>query len=342
VEFSADGKLLISSGIDGTIRRWPLSAEAGVTQLVLHDWGHKVEGVVSSSDVSADGRFVVTTGGEIDVHVIPVKGGPPKTFRGFEPRVLRAAISPDGRILAVPGTVDGHEFLRIWDVETGADSAYNISDVFTSTTTRWMIELEFSGDGTLLLSDGRELVRWDPDSGDHFVLGDVVGEFACSSDESILVSRTRIDRPDDDRATVRNLHTGDVIPLASHGLGVMAVAIDPTGTIAVTANRDGFIRVGKATGETPHHLMSNQGIPSSLAVSPDGRWIASGGTDGTIRLWPMPDLSKPPIHGLPHGEFLTKLKSLTNLRVVPDPDLPGSQIVSAAAPFPGWETVPSW
>jgi len=38
-----------------------------------------------------------------------------------------------------------------------------------------------------------------------------------------------------------------------------------------------------------------------------------------FRLRPMPDLSKPPLHTLPHDELIAKLKSLTNLRAVPDP-----------------------
>jgi WD40 repeat protein len=58
----------------------------------------------------------------------------------------------------------------------------------------------------------------------------------------------------------------------------------------------------------------------SLAFSPDGRWIAStAGND--IRLWPMPDLSKPPLHTLPHDELLAKLKP-DERRVVEDPAAP--------------------
>ena len=55
----------------------------------------------------------------------------------------------------------------------------------------------------------------------------------------------------------------------------------------------------------------------------------------------MPDLSKPPLHTLPHDEFIAKLKTLTNLRVVRDEGSSTGWKVSHD-PFPGWKTVPRW
>ena len=92
--------------------------------------------------------------------------------------------------------------------------------------------------------------------------------------------------------------------------------------------------------ETPT-LLGHGGVVEAVAVSPDGRVIASGSNDGTIRLWPMPDLHRPPLHDLPRAEFLARLRSLTNLRVVRDPEDPDGYRV-AAGPFPGWQTAPEW
>jgi len=55
----------------------------------------------------------------------------------------------------------------------------------------------------------------------------------------------------------------------------------------------------------------------------------------------MPDFSKPPLHTLPREELIVKLKSLTNVRVVRDPESPTGWDTEIG-PFPGWETVPSW
>jgi WD40 repeat protein len=70
-------------------------------------------------------------------------------------------------------------------------------------------------------------------------------------------------------------------------------------------------------------------------------WIASGSEDGTIRLWPMPDLSKPPLHTLPHNALLAKLKSLTNVRAVRDPSSHTGWKLEMGS-FPGWKDVPTW
>jgi WD40 repeat protein len=138
--------------------------------------------------------------------------------------------------------------------------------------------------------------------------------------------------------------------------------LDPTGRLVLSRNVRGLVGVASARGGEPHLLLGQggrglavaspegqgtadllvgQGGLGPVAVSPDGQWVASGGEDGTIRLWPMPDLSKPPLHTLPHDELLARLRSLTNLQAVRDPDAPTGWRIEAG-PFAGWEKVPEW
>jgi len=48
-----------------------------------------------------------------------------------------------------------------------------------------------------------------------------------------------------------------------------------------------------------------------------------------------------PFHTLPYGEFIARLQALTNYRVVSDGGSPNGYRLDIA-PFPGWETLPSW
>ena len=89
-----------------------------------------------------------------------------------------------------------------------------------------------------------------------------------------------------------------------------------------------------------HLLLGHDGPVRALAVSPDARWIASA-SGNDVRLWPVPDLSRPPLHTLAHDELMAKLHALTNLQVVEDATAPTGYKLEIG-PFPGWQDVPTW
>ena len=128
--------------------------------------------------------------------------------------------------------------------------------------------------------------------------------------------------------------------VSSHGGGVTAVAIDAAGRTLVTGDEQGAVRVGLADGSEPHRLCCHAGGVSTVAVAPDGKWVASA-SGSEIRLWPMPDVTKPPLHTLPYEELMAKLRALTNLQVVEDPASPTGYKLDIG-PFPGWKDVPAW
>jgi len=138
-----------------------------------------------------------------------------------------------------------------------------------------------------------------------------------------------------------DLVTGEVRELPVFGEGSHSFVIDGSGTVLATCDDHGIIQVGRVLGETPHLLLGHEGAVTDLAISPNGRWIASRGEDHTLRLWPVPDLDQPPLHTLPHDDLIAKLQSLTNLRAVRDPESSTGWSIELG-PFPGWKELPTW
>jgi WD40 repeat protein len=340
--FGPEGRWLATSTIDnhGTVRLWRLEGDDLPPARVLHEVGGHAYGLAASPD----GKQVLLATHSPEVLLLRVDGDPPRTLTAAgtgDAGYGTVAISRDGRLGAAYGKINDQtsRVIQVWDLHSLETVA--LFDLVDLGYSMWP---SFTHDRHLLSSGKSGLLKWDLETGDsETVVQGATGEFATSADDSrILVVRGS----EIVRGTIRgpvevvDLESRTTTPLEAHGDSVTAVAMDGAGTIVVTGDEHGTIRVGPVTGEEPHLLVGRPEAIEDLAVDPKGRWIASSsGTE--VRLWPIPDLSKPPLHTLPREELIAKLKTLTNLRVVRDEESTTGWALTHD-PFPGWETVPTW
>jgi WD40 repeat protein len=310
---------------------------------------------VTSIAFDPKGRYMFVAANQDRASVVPLDGSPPRQLERFSEDTLlhAAAVSPSGRLVATAFFYgSGSKTLRVWDLESNHLRLFDLPPS-QSTTTGYesgIAKLAFLDESTLYTMGDGGLRRWDLSTGSHETVVAASPGYAVKG--SILpekgVALTIENRRSDKACREVLLH--DLTMKTSRKLTSFgdcgtwnggAFALDPSGAVAATGTLDGVIRVGQLSGGEPHLLVGHKGAVDRIAISPDLRWLASTGEDSTLRLWPLPDLSKPPLHTLPHDELLAKLRSLTNFRAVRDPSSASGWKVEVG-PFPGWKDVPAW
>jgi len=332
--FAPNGGWLASSAGDGVVKLWPLTGnppppgrELGFGNVALA--------------VSPDGdRIMAGAQGGEGVNVFYPDGRATKNLPRPVGEIWSVAFSPDGRRAAgIGGQFNPAErAIVIWDL--AAEEVVEVFDVGESPN---VYDLQFVGNNELLAMSESGLYRWNVVTGERKLLyGGNIFRFSTDTGGRRAIMVERRDASDNwGHVLLLELDSGAVRRLESFGDDVSSVALDLTGSFLVTGDNDGEVRVGSVAGGEPHLLLGHETTAWLVAIDPLGRWVASGSEDTTVRLWPMPDLSKPPLHTLPHDELIAKLKSLTNLRVVrAEESATGWKL--EVGPFPGWAEVPEW
>jgi WD40 repeat protein len=272
VAVDADGRMIVSAGVDGAVRCW--DAGTGEPGLVLS--GHS--GTVSAVAVDADGRMIVSAGVDGTVRCWDAGTGEPGlVLSGHSGTVSAVAVDADGRTIVSAGE-DGA--VCCWDADSG-----QLRLVLTGHA---VSTVAISRDGRMIVSAGEDgTVRcWDAGTGELGLVltghsGPVRG-LAVSWDGRMIVS-AGVD------GTVRCWGADSGKPglvLSGHVGPVWGVAVSRDGRMIVSAGDEGTVRCWGADSGQPGLVLSGHVGPVwGVAVGRDGRMIVSAGVDGTVRCW---------------------------------------------------------
>jgi WD40 repeat protein len=346
IGFAPDGHSVLALSGDRSVRSIPLTT--GTTPRVVTPPGIDSPLLLNMS-IDPLGRTVARSGADGRLSVVTLESGSVQALAGFSAGLVgRPGFSPDGRLLAAGllGGPRGEKRIRVWDLDAGTVRVFGPFPGAGEHIVGGIPRVQFVGQDRLLASIlGTGLVSIDLGTGAvRTLVSHRISEFALGPDGTVGAAMTTLAssvRREPSPLLRVNVPDGTVHALPSHGSSVTAIAIDPTGTLVASGSSDGTIRVGRLSGEEPHILIGPEGQISSLAFSPDGRWLVSCGEAFAIYVWPVPDVSRPPLQRRPHDELLDALRSHTNLQAVPDPSSATGYGLSIG-PFQGWATPPIW
>ncbi|ODA29612.1 WD40 repeat domain-containing serine/threonine protein kinase [Planctopirus hydrillae] len=308
VEFSRDGKQLLSTSYDKSIRLWDVETGEVVRTFEGHNWW------VWSARFSPDGKRIVSAGQDGIVLVWDVESGrhlPP--FTGHEGPVFTATFDPSGKYVASggydrtiqiwsPANIQPFDFRRVAEeVEESSEKA--LLELSAEQRSEAKIlkghegavrALHFSRDGGLLLSGAQDNTArlWElPQGRATLVLRGHDGWVrACDfslGDRQILTASydSTVCEWSTDRYEEFRVLNGRVFE--GHEDAVLSAAWAPNQQSIVTAGRDRTARTWNVeTGDKQLQFKEGHEFLASKAIFFDGgKRLATAGVDNTLRLW---------------------------------------------------------
>lgn len=286
VDFSPDGRLLASTGLDGSVTLWDLETGTAKHRMKGHrDW-------VFRANFSEDGRWLVTCGKDRTARIWNVSTGEELiVIRGNTTYVMDATISSDGELLA---TASADQIVRVWEVGRYTKFEEGIPDetfsTFVSSNKYTASQREAIRNGMLRMLADHTSQQWVSWFGHGGPLTEV--EFIPGTNRFITGGRDKTLKvwSADERGQLKSFDMpGQVIDVGASPDGKLIVA-----AIGIADQPNVYVWDAESF-ELIHKLDQLKDYAVRIDVSPDGRYLACGGqtkqlnntTETQIVIWDL-------------------------------------------------------
>jgi WD40 repeat protein/transcriptional regulator with XRE-family HTH domain len=277
--FSPDGKYVVSGGEDGTARVWEALTGKEIARMIDT---HNTAVPILPVAFSPDGKYVISGGQDGTARVWEAMTGKEIARMTHDIGVWSVAFSPDGKYV-ISGGVDGTA--RVWEAMTGKEIARmthdnSVSSVAFSPDSKYV--MSGSGDGTARMWEtmsGWEVARMTHEDSVSSAAFSPNGKFAASTGMDSTVRVWAVpDRPEISAPARYEFSMAELFnkPVPSpDGKWIVSFKSKDRKTVSVSA---------AATGKEMAQLKHDDQV-NSIAFSRNGKYIVTGSSDGTARVW---------------------------------------------------------
>ena len=292
---SPNGHSALNGGENGKVYLWNLGETGEIRRLAPED------AYLFTFDLSQDGKHLLTGTWGSGIAILW------DYERGHE--IWRMAV-PDGSAYPVAFSPDGRRALigSVGIVEDSTQTSLLVVDTETGQPVRVMEDLgcyirslAVSPDGRQALSGGQCYGgEWTEEGGDLFLWDIQTGTRLRKFDTPYAITGITFSRDGQQVLTASadgfdvvlwDMQTGSVVrTFDTHGQSSFDVVFGPDETTVLAAiggATPGVTQWDIGTGEVIRQYASGQTEVWSVAISPDGRYMASGGESGLIVLWDL-------------------------------------------------------